>query len=176
MPIITRNPISMGTVSGTWTSTPTQTAANRYLSVNDFPDDVDSYIQCTALSGVLASIRFNTSNFSIPSNATNIVLRQLYYDSVASAGTATLVSRLLLSGTFYNHPDGFHNPSTTVTQRTETWSTNPATSAAWTPTAANNVTTIGFQTNDTTPNIRLYSCQWEVEYTLNARSYGFIIG
>jgi len=175
MPTQERYPSSDITATGTWSGT----AGSRYTLVEDYPDDNIDFLQHGTTAG---AILFGFSAFSIPSNATGITLRMNYYDQEGTSGVNNIAGRLRLSAAVYTATN--HNPGTTTTLRTDTWSTNPATSAAWTPAQINGtdgtnpLNAFGFASTDANPAIRIYSVELQVEYTVSAtgRSYGFIIG
>jgi len=175
MPIDTRDPENDISTAGTWSGT----AGNRYLLVNDFPDASSNFLLHGNTAG---NILFGYDSFAIPSDATAITLRLKYYDQDATSGANNLAGRLRI-GTLFRAATS-HDPSTTITLRTDTWATNPVTNAAWTPaeingTAGTNpLNGFGFISTDANPQIRIYSVQIEVEYTTPAggRSFGFIIG
>jgi hypothetical protein len=174
MPIDTRDPENDISTAGTWSGT----AGNRYLLVNDFPDASSNFLLHGTTAG---NILFGYSAFSIPSNATDIVVRVKYYDQDATSGNNNLGSQIRVNSLSY--PSATHNPTTTTTLVVDEWLTNPNTGTDWTPTVINGSGTtglnaFGLRSTDANPQIRIYSVQIEIEYTTPAggRSFGFIIG
>ena len=175
MPIQVRDPENDISASGTWSST----AGDRWLLVYDFPDSSSDFLLHGTTAG---NIVFGYDPFTIPSTATDITLRLKYYDQDATNGQNNMAGRLRIGSLFRNATS--HNPTTTTTLQTDTWTTNPVTSAAWTPAQINGtdgtnpLNGFGLISTDANPQIRIYSIQLEVEYTVPAtgRSFGFIIG
>jgi hypothetical protein len=161
MPIQTRDPESDISASGTWSGT----EGDRWLLVYDFPDSSSDFLLHGTTAG---NILFDYDPFTIPNNATNITLRLKYYDQEPSSGANNIAGRLRI-GVFFRAAST-HNPSTTTTLRTDTWTTNPVTNAAWTPAQINGtdgtnpLNGFGFISTDANPQIRIYSVQLEVEY------------
>lgn len=161
---VTRNPTGDEAVSGTWTGT----AGSRYTLVDDYPDTAgtDKLVHGTTTAG---NLTFTFSAFSIPSEATNILVAVLYYDDKNGTQACNIGARIKLGANYYNAAT--HNPANAVfTQRTDTFATNPATSAAWTVAQVNGtdgtrpLTAFGWNSTDANPSIDLTSIQLAVTY------------
>lgn len=164
MATATRAPTSDEAVSGTWNGS----AGTRYTAVDDYPDTTPTD---TLLHGTTAgNITFGFSAFSIPSNATSISVAVKYYDQKTASQAAAAAGRLKVGGSYYNATT--HNPATSYTVRTDTWATNPKTSAAWTPDqingtgGTNDLQAFGFFSSDASPTINFSSIQLEVTYSV----------
>lgn len=158
----TRNPTSDEAVSGTWTGS----AGSRYTLVNDHPDSTGTSI--LAHGTTAGNLTFGFSAFSIPAESTGISVEILYYDKDASNGNNNAAGRLKVNGVYYG--SSTHNPGSVYTLRTDTWATNPNTSAAWTVadvngTGSNPLQAFGWVSTDATPAINFSSIQLQVTYT-----------
>jgi len=167
----TRNPTSDYLVGGNWSGI----LGSRYNLVDDYPDTAD-YLTASAtysgdghISNNTAYIVFGFSAFSIPSNAKNIAVYVDYYDRDSTSGANQMTGRLRVGGNYYDHATP-HDPSTTMTQRSDAWATNPKTGAAWTVddingSGANPLQGFGVYLSDVSPSIRLASIRVRVEYS-----------
>lgn len=163
----TRNPTSDDTVAGTWTGT----AGSRWQVVDDYPDTggTDELTHGTTAGSLI----FGFSAFSIPTTATNITVFVDYYDYKNGSQTCNIGSRLKIGGT--THDSATHNPangSANRTQRTDTYSTNPKTAAAWVPadvngTGSNPLQAFGWRSSDASPTITVSSVRVRVQYDSN---------
>ena len=160
---VSRNPTGDEAVSGTWTGT----AGSRYTLVDDYPDTAgtDQLIHGTTAG----NLTFTFTAFSIPSDATNISLAVLYYDAKNGAQASNVGARLKLGSSYFN--SSTHNPTNnTYVSRTDTFATNPATSAAWTPAQINGtdptnpLNAFGWNSTDASPTVDLTSIQLNVTY------------
>lgn len=147
-------------LTGTWSGT----SGSRYALVNDYPDASGvSYLECTA-AGRITFTRGDL--FSLPADATDIVVRLKYYDQKVGTGAASLRSQFAL-GSY--HPATAHSPANGVwTQRTDEWSSNPITGSPWTVADLNSggaTSSFGFDVVTATAPVRVASLQLEVEYT-----------
>lgn len=171
-----RDPTSDISVSGTWSGT----TNNRYTLVDDYPSTStsDELLHGTTAGGIL----FGFSAFSVPSGRTINAVRINYYDREATNGQNNFGGRIRVGGTEYNAST--HNPGTTVTLRTDSWTTNPKTGVAWTVddvngVGANAIDAFGFNSTDANPQVSVISAQLEVDYneiytiTADTRSYSF---
>ena len=162
----TRNPTSDESATGTWTGT----AGSRYTLVDDYPSSSSTDILTHGTTAGV--INFLFSAFSVPSNATITEVKVVYYDAKTASQACTFGARLKVQGSYYNATT--HNPANgTYTLRTDTWTTNPATSAAWTSAQVNgtagsgNLQGFGFNSgSDASPTITLASAQIQVTYTV----------
>lgn len=165
MATATRAPTSDEAVSGTWNGS----AGTRYTVVDDYPDTTptDTLLHGTTTAG---NLTFGFSAFSIPAGATNISVQVMYYDQKTASQACTSAGRLKVGGTYYNATT--HNPAQSYTQRTDDWTTNPKTSAAWTVAQVNGtdgtnaLQAFGFFSNDANPSINYSSVQIQVTYTV----------
>lgn len=153
----TRNPTSDEAASGTWTGS----AGTRYQSVDDHPDS--SGADFLTHGTTAGNITFGFSAFAIPAGSTSISVAVDYYDRKTASQAAQAAGRLKIGASYYNAST--HNPSTTRTLRTDTWSTNPATTAAWTVSEVNSIAAFGMYSGDASPTIELSSIQLSVTYT-----------
>lgn len=164
----TRNPTSDDAVSGTWTGS----AGSRFGVVDDYPDTTgaDELTHGTTAG----NLTFGYSAFTIPSNATNISVFVDYYDYKNGSQGCNIGARLKVGASYFNAAT--HNPangSANRTQRTDTFATNPATSAAWTADQINgtagsdNLVGFGWVSTDASPTITLSSVRLRVTYDAN---------
>jgi hypothetical protein len=158
-----QNPTSDEAVSGTWTGT----AGSRYTLVNDHPDASGStYLEHGTTAG---NLTFGFSAFSVPTGSTVAQVDVIYYDQKTAAQACNIGGRLKVGGNYYNATT--HNPASgTWTLRTDTWTTNPKTTVAWTVDDINGVGTnalqaFGWVSTDASPTIRLSSVLVQVTYT-----------
>lgn len=169
-----RDPTSDITVSGTWSGT----TNNRYTLVDDYPSTStgDVLLHGTTAGGIL----FGFTAFSVPAGRTINAVRINYYDFDAGGAPNNFGGRIRVGGTEYNAST--HNPSTTTTLQTDSWTTNPKTGVAWTVddvngVGANAIDAFGFNSTDANPSISVTSVQLEVDYveqytlTADTRSY-----
>lgn len=160
----TRNPTSDEAVTGTWTGS----AGSRYTLVDDYPDTTPTDVLDSPTAAGGAQITFGFSAFNIPSGSTSISVQVQYYDRDVTNGTNNSSGRLKVGGNYYNATT--HNPSTTLTSRSDNWANNPKTTTAWTVDDINGVGTnalqaFGFNSTDASPALR-YSCvRLQVTYT-----------
>jgi hypothetical protein len=158
---VTKAPTSTSGSSGTWDSTV-------YTTVADYPDTT-TYLTHGTTAGY---IEFLFSAFALPSNATGITVYVDYYDYSTASQANNLAGRLYVNGTAYSATS--HQPANGAwTQRTDTWATNPNTSAAWTYTAVNTLLTrFGVTSTDANPQLRLSSIQLRVTYSIGVAIAG----
>lgn len=164
---VTRNPTSDLAVAGTWSGS----ADTRYTLVDDHPDSGGSdFITGGTTSPSL--ITFGFTAFSIPTNAINISVTVDYFDRKNASQGNSIQARLYISGAYYAATA--HNTTNgSWVLRSDTWNTNPATSAAWTPTDINtNLTAFGLNLSDANPAIDISSIQISVTYTLSTTKKG----
>jgi hypothetical protein len=158
----TRNPTGddaasiVGTISGT--------PGSRYTLVNDYPDTGGGRTTLTIGADAIGggTILFTFTAFTVPSGSTSISIDVLYHDEDAVSGTNAAAARLQLSGSPYTA--GEHDPGT-FTARTDSWATNPATSAAWTAAEVNAIERFGWRCRDDNPGIKFSDIQLKVTYT-----------
>lgn len=161
----TRDPTGDGTFSGTWTGT----AGTRWQLVDDHPDSAgtDLLTHGTATAG---RGTFTYSAFTVPAGATIDSVQVLYYDR-KTASQADSWGAFLRVGGVDRATNDAHNASTTRTLRTATYTTNPATSTAWTrdevngTAGSNNLEGFGVVATDANPSLELSSIQLVVNYT-----------
>lgn len=175
MPEQTRAPTSDENVTGTWTGS----AGSRWTVVDDHPDagGTDSLTHGTT-AGVLT---FGFSAFTVPSDATITSVSVDYYDIKSASQACTFGGRLKVGASYFNAAT--HNPAQTRTLRTDTWATNPATSAAWTvaqvngTAGSNNLAAFGYNSgSDASPTILTSSIQLRVTYTVPTAVTGALSG
>ncbi len=166
MATLTREPTSDFATGG---GVAYSTGSVGYTLVNDYPDNADpltSYVQFGTSNN--SFIAFGFTAFNIPVGSTINFVQLKYTDEEPSNGQNSVAGRLRIGGTYYNAIT--HNPTTTTTARTDTWTTNPSTSAAWTVadvngTGGNPLEYFGVIGPDSNPVWRLGSIQIEVDYT-----------
>lgn len=164
MPVtVSQNPTGDEAVSGTWTGT----AGSRYTLVDDYPDaaGTDRLVHGTTAG----NLTFTFAAFSVPSDATVTSVAILYYDDRNGNQQSNIGGRLKVGGTYYDIAT--HAPTNgTLVQRTDTWTTNPRTSAAWTPAqvngtdGSNDLQAFGWRSTDASPTIDLTSIRLDVTY------------
>lgn len=161
----TKTPTSDEAVSGTWTGT----VGSRFAVVDDYPDTAgtDELTHGTTAG----NLTFGFSAFSIPAGSINISVFVDYYDYKNGSQTCNIAGRLKVGGSYF--ASFTHNPgngSANRTQRTDTWATNPKTSAAWTVAqvngtdGTNDLQAFGWVSTDASPSITLSSVQVRVTY------------
>ncbi len=160
-----KNPTSDDAVSGTWDGTP----GTRYTVVNDHPDSSGA-TYLTHGTTTAGNLTFGFSAFAIPAGSTIAQVDVIYYDQKTATQACNIGGRLKVGGNYYNATT--HNPANgTWTLRTDTWTTNPKSTAAWTVTdinggGANDLQAFGWVSTDASPTIRLSSVIVQVTYTL----------
>lgn len=159
----TRNPTSEDAVSGSWTG------ASRHLIVDDYPDTGGT--DFTSGGTAASAITFGFSSaFTIPDNSTIQSVQVLYYDRKNAAQSNTIAARLKVGGNYYNNASTHNAANGTWTQRTDTWTQNPKTSANWTLQdinggGSNDLQAFGINASDANPVIDISSIQVLVNYT-----------
>jgi hypothetical protein len=157
MALITRNPTSDISALGTWSGT----SGSRYTLVNDYPStDTGDLLNHGTSAG---SILFGFQQISLPTGTTINAVHILYYDREAASGNNNFGSQIRIGTTTYS--SATHNPTTTTTLQTDTWTTNPATGTAWTAATVANINAFGFRSTDANPVVSLLSAVIEVDYT-----------
>lgn len=158
--------------TGTWS----QTEGERYLFLADYPstDTTDILVHGTLAGALLMGVQ--TFQFlSIPSGSTINAVRVKYYNRDSTNGTNNMGSQIRVNGTVYN--SATHNPSTTVTLRTDSWTTNPNTGVAWTRSDIDLIDGFGLRSTDANPTIWITSAALEIDYTppptIEQKAYGF---
>ena len=160
----TRNPTGDGTFSGTWTGS----AGSRWQSVDDHPDSSGADKLTHGTTAGRSTFTFTA--FDVPTGSVVNSVQVLYYDQKTGSQAASWGAFLRVNATDRATNDA-HNPANLVwTLRTATYSTNPATSAAWTVDDVNGVGSNplqGFGTiaTDASPTCELASIQLLVDYT-----------
>jgi hypothetical protein len=161
----TRAPTSDEAASGTLSGS----AGTRYTLLDDHPDTTGADI--LTFGTTTAQITFGFSAFSIPAGAVINNVQVQYYDGEAANGANNCCGRLKVGTSYFNATT--HNPAgTTYTSRTDTWATNPATSAAWTVDQVNGVggnalAAFGIGSTDSNPTFRVSSVQVVVDYSID---------
>ncbi len=157
-----RAPSSDFSVAGTWTGT----AGVRWDEVNDYPDTT-TYLTHGTSAGNLV---FGFSAFTVPTNSVINHVRVRWYGNKTTTSTVSISTRLRVNSTLYSKGTITNIANTTPTLYTETWTTNPNTSSAWTVndvngSGSNPLQNFGWVATDANPAIRLYSIEIEVDYT-----------
>lgn len=161
----TRNPTADRATGGTIAYSSGTTG---YNLVNDYPDTTPTgYV----VLGTTANsfITFNFTAFDVPVGATGIsvILYSTIYEP--SNGTNSASHRLVVATT--NRDASVSQPTTTLGTRTNTWATNPNTSAAWTVAEVNGtdgtnpINGFGIIGPDSNPVWRLASIRLSVTFT-----------
>jgi hypothetical protein len=141
------------------------------------PDDAGTYVY-TATNN--APLDLGTPAFSIPANATNIVVDVISRDADnGNTGTNAYQVRLRVGANWYTHATSY-NTAATWTPRTSNWANNPA-GGAWSGTSVNQIQGVGLISSDSAPNpwvTQLYvrvtydvppanDDQWSIGYSVN---------
>lgn len=141
-----------------------------YTLVNDYPDTADPLTSYVTLGTTANSfIAFGFSAFDVPTAGTSITSVVVdFTDEEAATGVNTATARIRVNGTYYDNASN-HNPSTTTTTRSYSWTTNPATGAAWTVadvngTGTNPLQAFGVIGADSNPTWRIGSIRLAVNY------------
>lgn len=164
MATVVRAPTSDEAVSGTWSGS----AGSRYTLVDDYPDETPNDILTSPTAAGGCQITFGFSAFSIPAGSTGISVQVMYRDDEASSGNNNCGGRLKVGGNYYNAAT--HNPSTTATNRSDNWATNPKTTAAWTVAqingtdGTNDLQAFGINSSDANPSFFITGVQIQVTY------------
>lgn len=174
MPIETRNPTSDVSVVGTWTGS----AGTRYTVIDDYPDTTGA--DELTVGTVAGHLVCGFSALSIPAGSTIVSVAVNYYDYKNGSQASAAAGALRVNGTIYNATT--HNPangSASRTQRTDTWTTNPATGAAWTVadvngTGSSPLQAFGFFSNDASPTITFSSVRLTIDYAVQAKVNPFL--
>lgn len=163
MSLIWRRPTSDDSVTGTVSGT----VSSRYTLVNDHPDSTAAtYLEFGTATSYM-SFGF-TPAFNIPVGATSISVQVIYYDTEGTSGTNNCGGSLKVGGGYYNAAT--HNPTTSITLRTDNWATNPKTTVAWTVDDINGVGVnalegFGCYSTDSSPAYRISSIVVQITYT-----------
>jgi hypothetical protein len=177
MAVIIRTPSADGLLIGTW-DIPVV-----WDVVNDYPDSSDSWVTMgTAASS--AGFEYVTTGNLVPSGSTINQIRLRYVIRKTGTQNSNIGAAIWNESNAVAFTDN-HNPSTTTTTRTGTWTTNPWTTSAWQVDEVNRIGTnrinfFGIRSTDSNPTIEFYSTQLEIDYdppaVATGRSFGFIIG
>ena len=166
MTVLQVNPTSDESVVGTWTGS----AGTRYTVVDDHPDSAGA--DELRLGTIPGNLTFGFSSISLPAGSTINSVTLKYYDYATSAGVCNFGGRLKVGGNYYNATT--HQPDVTRTLQTDTWTTNPATSTAWTytditnPLSTNGLQAFGYVSSDANPTVNTSSIIMEIDYTEGA--------
>lgn len=162
----TRDPTADEAESGTWSGA---TSTTRYTLVDDHPDTTCSAGDRITAGTAASEKTFTGSALSVPTGSTNISIQVLYYDGKTASQGTTVRARLKVNGTYYNNGTT-HNPANGgCTSRSDSWTTNPNTSAAWTVadvngTGSNPLQAFGFGCSDCSPTVYFGSIRLQVTY------------
>lgn len=163
-----RGPTSDEAVSGTWDGT----AGSRYTLVDDHPDAAGSdYLTHGTTAG---NLTFGFPAFTIAGENTVASVQVIYYDQRTGGATSNAAGRLKVGASYFNAST--HAPANgTWTLESDTWTQNPATSAAWTVdqvngSGANALAAFGFFSTDANPTVRFSSVIVRVNFTGPAKS------
>lgn len=152
-----KNPTGDGDSTGTWSVTPSS-PTTRYDKVDETSADDTDYITGTAVGRSL----FTFSAFSVPSGSTIENLTIYYRASEGTSGNNKIGASLKIGGTAYDNATQ-QNPGTSWTTYSQAYTTNPATSSAWTVgdingTGSNPLQQFGVRSSDVSPNPRVSQC------------------
>lgn len=162
MATVSRAPVSDEAAAGTWTGS----AGTRYTLVDDYPDTTPTdWLRHGTTAG---NITFGFTAFAIPAGSAAITVQVRYYDKDVSSGNNNLAGRLKVGGNYYGAAS--HNPTTTLTARSDNWATNPKTTVAWTVDDINGVgvnalQAFGVVSTDASPQMDISSIEVQVTYT-----------
>jgi len=161
----TRLPTGDHSYSGTWDKT-----TNMYSYVDDDPwsdNDTTYLLHGTTTAGYAL---FTFSAFTVPAGSVITNLQVTYRCRDDTSGTNRLNAALRVNNTDYLTTDGGANPDpTTYTDRTYSYTTNPATGSAWTVDDINGagsypLQAFGIRSSDCSPAIRITAVEAVVNY------------
>jgi len=157
-----------GTYTGTYASLDECSWINVAWSTGDY------ILTPTATGG--GYYLFTFSAFNVPASATVNSVTVYQYTRDASTGFNAISERIKVGGNYYNCGTG-HNPGTTATFYSYTWTLNPKSGLAWTPAEVNGtdgtnpLQQFGFYGTDFSPAFRVCSCWIYVDYTYSTYEY-----
>lgn len=163
MAILSVTPNSDENVVGTWTGS----AGTRYTVIDDHPDAAGA--DELRIGTIPGNLTFGFAAISLPAGSTINSVTLKYYDYATTTGVCNFGGRLKVGGNYYNATT--HQPNTTRTLQTDTWTTNPATSSAWTYTditdsgSTNGLQAFGYVSSDANPTVNTSSIVMEIDYT-----------
>jgi hypothetical protein len=168
----TRNPTSEVAVTSTWSGT------SRHLLLDDHPDSANPAADVTTCSGAGALV-MGFSAFTIPANSTSLSVQVLYYDFKNGSQASAAGSLLRCNDTTNRNSAATHNPgngNANIALRTDDYTTNPKSAAAWTVDEVNGVgtnglTAFGVRVTDASPTVAFSSAQLQVTYTPPSTPY-----
>jgi hypothetical protein len=168
----TRNPTSEVAVTGTWSGT------SRHTILDDHPDSGNPAADVTTCSAVGALV-MGFSAFTVPAGSTSLSVQVLYYDFKNGSQASAAGSLLRCNDTTNRNSAATHNPgngNAAIALRTDDYTTNPKTGAAWTVDDVNGVgtnglTAFGVRVTDASPTVAFSSAQLQVTYTPPSTPY-----
>jgi hypothetical protein len=168
----TRNPTSEVAVTGTWSGT------SRHLLLDDHPDSTNPAADVTTCSAA-GTLVMGFSAFTVPANSTSISVQVLYYDFKNGSQASAAGSLLRCNDTTNRNSAATHNPgngNANIALRTDDYTTNPKSAAAWTVDDVNGVgtnglTAFGVRATDASPTVAFSSALLQVTYTPPSTPY-----
>lgn len=164
-----RAPTSDQSETGTWSGA---TAGTRYTVVNDHPDSAGSTVLTHGTTA--GTLMLGYSAFSVPagSTITQVLMRCYSYRNGSQTSNQKFV--IQVGGVVYDNQSAMTPPNglALISLQERFWTTNPATSAAWTVAqvngtdATNPLQYFGWKSTDASPTVAIASIQFEVTYTL----------
>jgi hypothetical protein len=162
----TRTPTSEVAVTGTWSGT------SRHLLLDDHPDSTNPAADVTTCSAAGALV-MGFSVFDVPANSTGISVQVLYYDFKNGSQASAAGSLIRCNDTTNRNSAATHNPgngNAAIALRTDDYTTNPKSGAAWTVDEVNGVgtnglTAFGVRVTDASPTVAFSSALLQVTYT-----------
>jgi hypothetical protein len=178
MALQTRAPTSDVEQTAGWTGS----NGTRWQALDDHPDTTGAdYLVGGTTAG---RVTLAGDAFDVPagSTITGVTVRNIMQRTGSQSTNARHTLRV---GTTNYFSAGFNAANGVWTEYTNDWTTNPATSAAWTVddvngTGANPIAGFGVSMTDASPQVRWSSSQIEVEYTppetSTPRAYAMFLG
>jgi hypothetical protein len=186
----TRVPTADGDTSGTWNVTQTQTRvptgdsdisgtwnnAPRWDDVDETTADDTDYMTGTTDAGGYMLFTFDA--FNVPAGATINNLTIFIRAGDETSGGNNIREYIKVNSSYYQG-SASHNPGTTPTSYSYSWTTNPNTGSAWTVndingTGGNPLQRIGVYSTDLNPDMRVTQVYAQVSYTITTDRYAGI--
>lgn len=177
MPILSCAPTSDVEFTVQWTGT----TGTRYTVVDDYPDLAGADV---LVGGTTAGrITFGYSASAIPAGSTinSVTVRQ----TMRKTATQTSAARMAIRIGTTSYQSASINPTTTLAEYNNVWTTNPATGAAWTldqvqGIGVNAIVGFGPLLIDASPTVEVSAVRLDIDYTppavSNPRAYAMFLG
>lgn len=160
-------PTGDGDISGTWTYSSGSTG---YNLVDETSGGDADYIVSPNVASTYYYFTFPAITSSTVPTGSTIQDVKITYRIKDSSGTNNMRAALKINGTRYGTTDAGGNPTTFFGDRTYTFTTNPATSAAWTiadirGTGSNPLQQFGMNSTDSVPPMTVSQIYMTIDYT-----------